>query len=303
VIQATSDITDQSFEPGTGGFASQDSFEQLGVSVDVGLREFRTPSSSWEAQVVLGYGSAAEDEISDDIDDTGARAARFVTTNYDISDLRIGVYGGYNRLKMARLGETEFRAGLERTTRELSNTDLSYSESGGAVTPELTLVGQSPITHTHVALSARSIFQAGATEMFAGAELGYGITDGTTQIDAGGTVVSESIDDAESELGLTVGLRQPFFRDKLRFIISGHADLSQGERTTYYDAAADGGDTSLSTAQYAIGLEGALANVTFDVAWLAGDEAPVVPVELGLPSGSRRGVELDRLVFSAAVSW
>ena len=50
-------------------------------------------------------------------------------------------------------------------------------------------------------------------------------------------------------------------------------------------------------------IEGVLANVTFDLAWLLGEEAPVVPVNIGLPEGSRRSIELDRLVFSAAVSW
>ena len=52
-----------------------------------------------------------------------------------------------------------------------------------------------------------------------------------------------------------------------------------------------------------IRLEAVLANVTFDIAWLQGEEAPVVPVDFGLPGGSRRSVTLDGLIFSAAVSW
>ena len=43
--------------------------------------------------------------------------------------------------------------------------------------------------------------------------------------------------------------------------------------------------------------------LNFDIAWLSGEEAPVVPVALGLPGGSRRSVVLDRLIFSAAVAW
>ena len=91
--------------------------------------------------------------------------------------------------------------------------------------------------------------------------------------------------------------------DKLRFVISGRGDLFDIERNTVFDTGSASDDSSLSTAQYAIGLEGVLANVTFDLAWLFGEEAPVVPVDLGLPAGSRRTVDLDRLVFSAAVSW
>ncbi len=43
--------------------------------------------------------------------------------------------------------------------------------------------------------------------------------------------------------------------------------------------------------------------MVFDLAWLSGEEATVFPVELGIPSGSRRIVQFDRLVVSAAVSW
>jgi hypothetical protein len=59
----------------------------------------------------------------------------------------------------------------------------------------------------------------------------------------------------------------------------------------------------LTATQYAVGLETVLANVTLDLAWLTGEEAAVVPVPIGLPSGSRKTVQLDKLVLSAAVSW
>ena len=102
---------------------------------------------------------------------------------------------------------------------------------------------------------------------------------------------------------MQVGLRQPLFRDKIRIIVSGRADLVDQTTNTIFDTGADGGSSSHTTTQYAIGLEGVLANVTFDLAWLQSEEAPVVPVNLGLPGGSRRSIELDRLIFSAAVAW
>jgi hypothetical protein len=217
--------------------------------------------------------------------------------------MKIGVDAGYNRLKRQRIGESEIRVGLERAERELTNSDLSFSSTGGSTTPLVTLVGQDPITTTRIHASAKSVFQAGETEMFAGAEIGYGMVEGATQVDASGTIVTESIEDTVGQLGLTVGLRQPVFRDKLRFLVSGRADITDEEHVTVHDTGSDGASSSNSTAQYAIGLEGALANVTFDVAWLLGEEAPTSPVEVGVPAGSRRSVDLERLVFSAAVSW
>ena len=104
-------------------------------------------------------------------------------------------------------------------------------------------------------------------------------------------------------MNMTLGLRQPFFRDKMRFVVSGRADLLSGEENTLFGASAVADDFSRTNAAYAIGLEGVLANVTFDFAWLSGAEEPVVPVDLGLPTGSRRSIQLDRLVFSAAVAW
>jgi hypothetical protein len=139
--------------------------------------------------------------------------------------------------------------------------------------------------------------------MFTSAELGYGMVDGSTRVDAAGLIVNEAIDDSHMHLGVTVGLRQPLFHDKIRFIVSGRADLLDQETSTVFDTGSDGDDSAQTIAQYAIGLEGVLANVTFDLAWLQSEEAPVVPVDLGLPGGSRRSIELNRLVFSAAVAW
>jgi hypothetical protein len=75
------------------------------------------------------------------------------------------------------------------------------------------------------------------------------------------------------------------------------------ETNTTFDTGSGGDTATLTVAQYAIGLEAVLANVTLDLAWLAGEEAAVIPVPIEVPSGARRTVELDRLVFSAAVSW
>jgi hypothetical protein len=93
------------------------------------------------------------------------------------------------------------------------------------------------------------------------------------------------------------------FRDKLRIIVSGHGDLIGGKTGTSFDTGSTEDRGTLTATQYAVGLEAVLANVTLDLAWLAGEEAAVIPVPIGLPSGSRRIVQLDRLVFSAAVSW
>ena len=301
--QASSELTDSSFGQGVGGFFGAEEFDQLRVVLDFGMRTFLDPMSSWEIQGALGFGSSEQDEFSETLDLLGLVTDRFVITNYEISDLDLGLYAGYNRVRAGQLGETEYRVGLERSERELDNSDLSFGETGGVVTPVVTLLGSDPITRTRLYASAKTIFQAGETEMFAGAELGYGMVDGSTRVDAAGFIVNEEIDDSHTHLGATVGLRQPLYRDKIRLIVSGRADLVDQETSTVFDSGSDDDNSTLSVAQYAIGLEGVLANVTFDLAWLQSEEAPVVPVDLGLPGGSRRSIELDRLIFSAAVAW
>lgn len=303
LIQAAREIGEHSFEPGVGGFEGSSDFDQLGISVDVGVRDFPTARSSWDVQGTLGYSSSGQLDASETLDDTGATTDRFVTADYDVSDLIVGVSGGYNRLRPETLGETEFRGGLEWSIRSLGNTNLSYSETGGVTTPSLTLLGDDPVTTARIFFTAKTIYQAGETELFAGARAGYSMVGGSTRVDAAGTIVNEEIDDSSIELGVTLGLRQPLFTDKLRLIVSGRGDLARFETATTFDAADTRDTSTLSAAQYAIGLEGVLANVTFDLAWLVGEEAPVEPVPIGLSSGSRRTVELNRLVFSAAVAW
>lgn len=303
IVQASHEVVDSSFEQGVGGFFGADEFSQIHLRFDAGMRTFITSDSSWEVQGVVGFGQAEQDTFSDTIDDTGTVTDRFVVTRYDIMDLSVGFYGGYNKLKTDGLGETEFRGGVEYLARELDNSDLSFLNNSGAITPNLTLLAQDTVTTTSLVFTAKSIFQAGETEMFTAADLAYAVTDGSTQVDAAGLIVNEAVDDTLLGVGVTIGLRQPLVGDKLRFIVSGRADFVDRDEATIFDTSSSADDGSISTAQYALGLEGVLANVVFDLAWLNGDEAPVTPVSLGLPAGSRRSVEVDRLIFSAAVSW
>jgi len=302
-VLATHNADDSNFEPGVGGFNGNDDFEQLGVTAEIGVRQFLTPTSSWEVVTDLAYGSSTQDVFSENVDDTGAITDKFVSTNYDINDLSIAVAGGYNRLRAEGLGEMEYRGGLSFAKRRLGNNDLAYTQTGGVTTPDVTLLNQSPVTTKGVFASARSIFQAGGTEVFLGARLGYDATDGSAQTDVVGAAVNESIDDSLLGLGLTLGLRQPLFRDKLRIIVSGHGDLLSAKTATHFDAGSEKDHATLTAAQYAVGLEVVLANVTLDLAWLTGEEATVDPVPIGIPPGSRRTVQLDKLVLSAAVSW
>jgi hypothetical protein len=302
-VWATHDATNANFEPGVGGFNGADNFDQLNVTADAGIRRFLTPTSSWEIDGTLGYGNSTKDVFSEDIDDTGAITDRFVSTNYDINDLSLGVTGGYNRLRKEGLGETEYRGGLSWSQRKLGNSNLSYTETGGVTSPDVTLLGQDPVTTLSAFGSARSIFQAGETEMFVGARLGYDASTGSSQVDAAGTIVNEKIDDTQIGLGLTLGIRQPLVHDKLRIIVSGHADLLDSQIQTTFDTGSEKDSATLTAAQFAVGLETVLANVTLDLAWLTGEAAPSVAIPIGIPEGSRRTIQLDRLVLSAAVSW
>jgi hypothetical protein len=139
--------------------------------------------------------------------------------------------------------------------------------------------------------------------MFVGARLGYDASTGSSQVDAAGTIVNEKIDDTQIGLGLTLGIRQPLVHDKLRIIVSGHADLLDSQIQTTFDTGSEKDSATLTAAQFAVGLETVLANVTLDLAWLTGEAAPSVAIPIGIPEGSRRTIQLDRLVLSAAVSW
>lgn len=303
ITSASSELSNGSFDPGTGGFFGTDEFNQTLFRFDVGARTFLSENRSWEILFRVGAGTSEQDEFSESLDTAGQVTDRFTIANYDLSDIDFGLSAGYNSRRPEGLGETEYRISIDRRDREFDNNDLAFTEGTGGVTPDVTLLAQDAIGANTVALAVKHVFPAGETQMFGAADLAYTTLEGATRIDASGTIVNEVIDDSELRAGLTVGLRQPFFHDRLRFIVSGRADLVNAETSTVFDTGADTDDSSRSTAQYAIGVEGVLANVTFDVAWLFGEESPVIPVTLGLPGGSRRTVDLDRLVFSAAVAW
>jgi hypothetical protein len=270
---------------------------------DVGLRSFLGSRSSWEVQLLAGYSGFEQDEFTLALDGTGAVTDRLVSKNYDISETSIGIYGGYNRLRQDRLGETSYRLGIERSSRELDNSDLSFSQTGALTTPITTLLDQDALTWTGLHASARTVFHAGETEMFAGGMLGYGMLEGSTTIDSLGFISSEEVDDDRTFLNATLGLRQSFLGDKLRFIVTGRADVVDLDQTTNFLTGSTTDSATLTSASYAIGLEAVLSNVVFDFAWLSGTEEPVIPVDLGLPGGSRRSVELDRLIFAAGAAW
>ena len=302
-VLANHEGSDSNFEPGVGGFNGEDQFKQTTLAVDAGVRQFLTPTSSWELAAVAGFGTSKQDIFSEDVDAAGAVTGRFVSTNYDIDDLGVTVAGGYNRLRAEGLGEMEFRGGLTFSQRKLGNSDLAFTETGGVTTPDVTLQSQDPIKTMGVFGAARSIFQAGETEVFMGARLGYDKVDGGQQTDAAGTIVNETIDDSVIGLGLTLGVRQPVFRDKLRIIVSGHGDFLSAKTGTSFGTGSTEDTSMLTAAQYAVGLETVLTNVTLDFVWLAGEEVTVTPLPIGIPAGSRQTVQLDRLVLSAAVSW
>ena len=301
--QASAEDSEGEFETGVGGFTTREAFDQTIVTLDAGIRTFTSMTRSWDVRGLVGVGRSEVDEYTDDIDDTGMITDRFVTTNYDIDFLNVAVSGGYNWLKLDKLGETEVRGTLQRSQHELANTDLAYDETGGAQMPLITLVGQDPIATTGLSITGKTVFPAGETEVFAGGELGYTMIEGGTQVDLGGQVVTEEISDSLANLGLTLGLRQALLGGRLRVIVSGHADILNGDTETAFDAGIDGDSSTQTLTQYAIAIEGVLANVVFDLAWLSGEEVTVFPVELGIPAGSRRIVQFDRLVVSAAVSW
>jgi len=303
ISSATSEVTNGSFETGVGGFFGADEFEQTIIRGDFGMRTFIHPAASWEAQIMIGVGSSDQMLFNDAIDDLGVVTARTVIENFDISDMTLAAYAGYNRLRAGELGESEYRLGIERETRELDNTDLAYTSTLGVVTPDTTLLGQDSLTSTNIYASAKTIFRAGETELFAVGRLGYGMVDGSTSIDASGIIVNEAIDDSHMQLAGTLGVRQPLFRDKLRIVVAGRADLLNHETSTDFGSASTSDDVSQTTSQYSVGLEGVLSNVVFDVAWLVNEEVPVVPVDLGIPSGSRTALVFDRLVFSAGLAW
>lgn len=294
----TDDEVDSSFETGVGGFFGIRSQESSGVRLDAGMRRFMNVYASWEFAAHVGLGTTDLLDQSDTLDDTGAITERFVSTNYEISDMSMGVEGSYNRRSDNRARETRYRGGFMRSTHDLDTTNLAFTDQAGTITPSLTLLNQDTISDMEIYAAAETIFQAGSsTQIFAGAKLGNWSTDGSTTVDSLGVIVLEEIDDSMTTLDLVVGFRQPLWNDRTRLMASGRAQWFDQELTTITDANSTSSTTTQTSTNYAIGIESVLANITFDLAWLFGDETTP------FSTGARQTVEFDRLVVSAMVAW
>lgn len=292
------DTVDSSFEVGDGGFFGIRSEASSGIRLDAGMRRFMNVYSSWEFNLHVGTGTGELLDRSDTLDAAGAVLERFVSTNYEVTDLTLGVEGSYNMRSDRRGRETRYRGGFNRTTRDLDSTNLAYTDTAGMIVPSLTLLEQDTITRMEIFGAAETIFQAGSsTQIFAGARIGMWSTDGGTTVDSLGLIVNEDIDDSLTTLDLTVGFRQPLWNDRTRLMASGQARWFDQELITVTDANSTTASETQTTTNYAIGIESVLSNITFDLAWLFGDETTP------FSTGARQTVEFDRLVVSAMVAW
>jgi len=298
-FKGTDTFDDSSFTQGLGGSFSLQELDDTGFEADFGLRLFTGESKSWDAAVTLGSGSTDLDDYSDTLDAGGAVLSRFVINRYSIDDVYFQVSAGHNRLFLESDGEMQFRAGFRSSRHELSNTDLSFTDTLGVITPSLTLISQSPVTDNEVFLSAETLFVRGWTQIFGGARLSMAQLDGSTQVDSVGLIVNESIDDGDLRLGLVMGLRQPLWNERFRLVARAQADLADTSRTTTFDNASSSTDLIHTTTQYAVGIETVLNNMAFDVAWLFGTDTG----SGGTSVSSRQTIDLDRLVISATFGW
>ena len=126
-----------------------------------------------------------------------------------------------------------------------------------------------------------------------------GMLEGSTQVDASGVIVNETIDDSELGLALVMGLRQPLWNERFRLVARAQADVTDVSQSTVFDNASSSTDVTQSTTQYAIGIETVLNNMVFDVAWLFGTD----PGAGGLTTANRQTIDLDKLVISATFGW
>jgi hypothetical protein len=294
-----SEARDGSFEDGVGGFFSLQELQRNGVEADFGLRRFSGENRSWEVGLRLGSGSIEVDDYSDILDDTGAVTSRFVVTEYDLGEQFVQLFGGYNRAFMDLRGEMQIRAGLRRSSRELDNADLSYSDDLGTITPGLVLLDQDPVTQDRFFVSADTLFLRGWTQIFAGARLSFAQTEGSSQVDSLGNIVDERIDDSSAALGLIMGLRQPLWNERFRLVARARADWVNGSTRSVNGPATSGQEITQTTTSFAFGIETVLNNMVFDLAWLFGGD----PAPGGAADPSRQTIDLDRLVISATFGW
>lgn len=292
-------IEDSSFTQGIGGQYSLQELDSSGFEVDFGFRLFTTETRSWDAKIVAGSGSTKRDDYADTLDSGGLVLERFVIKRLDVSDVYVEASAGHNRAFHESAGEVEFRAGLRSTRHELMNNDLSFLDSLGVITPNLELISQSPITNDEFFASASTLFTRGWTEIFGSARLALGNLDGSTEVDASGVIVNESIDDGQLHLGLVMGLRQPLWNERFRLVARAQADIEDSSSKTSFDAASTSTDQTQTMTQYAIGIETVLNNMVFDVAWLFGTDTG----SGGTTGAGRQTIDFDRLVISAQFGW
>ncbi len=298
-FKGTDTFDDASFTQGLGGSFSLQELDDTGFEADFGLRLFTSESKSWDTTLVVGSGSTQLDDYSDTLDATGAVISRFVINRYDIEDVYLQLSAGHNRRFLESGGEAQFRAGVRSSRHELANTDLSFTDALGVITPNLTLISQSPVTDTEVFASAETLFVRGWTQIFGGARFSMAQLDGSTQVDSVGVIVNESIDDSELRLTLVMGLRQPLWNERFRLVARAQADLSDTNQTTAFDNASSSTDLTQTTTQYAVGIETVLNNMAFDLAWLFGTDSG----SGGTTVANRQTIDLDRLVISATFGW
>ena len=301
VNMTNDEAMDSSFEQGVGGFFSSDSLERTNATLDVGLRRMIGLGSSWQVQAELGTGSAELFDHTDTLDAAGGVSSRFVLTNYETTDRRLRLSGAWNKLYAQDTAELELGAGVEMLERSLDTTNLAYVETGGTVTPTLTLLADDPVQENTVFATAAFVALMGQTQIFAGGELATSQADGSTQVDSLGTIVNESIDDSLVRLGLSMGLRQPLGTDRLRLIASAKADVLDDEVNTRFDSASTGETSTSTTLRYGFGVEGVFSNVTFDVAWLFGQDVALAPGIEGTPQ--RQAIDFNSVVVSALFGW
>lgn len=293
------EIRDSSFEDGVGGFNSLQEDSSNGFEGDVGLRLFTGEYSSWEFRLAGGSGKTTIDDYSEFLDDAGSVTSRFVVKDYDVSDLYGELSAGYNHRFPEENGEWRARLGVRSSSHEIDNTDLRYSDDGAAVTPELILLDQSPVSETEVFASADTLFLRGWTQIFAGARVSVADVSGSSRSDALGTVVDESVDDSRSQVGLIMGLRQPLWNERFRLIARARADWLNSSRKTTVAGNGTEIERTQTTTNFAIGIETVLNNMVFDLAWLFGAEP-----DFSAPDGATRQlIALDRLVISATFGW
>ena len=296
---ANDEFADNGFTPGSGGFASLQEVSQQGFEGDFGFRWFTSEFTSWDAKFLIGNGTSERTDSSDVLDASGAVTSRTVVVNHDLSDLYYQFDAGYNRRFLQDTGEMQVRFGGRMSSRELNNSDLSYDESGGSVTPNLTLLGQDPVNTTEMFASFDTLFMRGWTQIFASGRVLVGRSEGSTQVDALGTIVNESIDDSHNQLGLVMGLRQPLWNERFRLVARARADWINQSTATIFDTAASGTETTQTTTAFAVGIETVLNNMVFDVAWLSGGGA----APAGPTGASRQTIDFDRFVVAATFGW